>query len=77
MCLPAAVILGGRYTIYRSLGEEQETAASSNYKEETVRRGSVSAGINESGTIAYGTTEQGFLHGRGNRSIGFFIGFFF
>lgn len=60
LCLPAAVILGGGYTIYRSLGEEQETAASSNYKEETVRRGSVSAGINESGTIAYGTTEQVF-----------------
>lgn len=26
LCLPAAVTLGGGYTIYRSLGEEQETA---------------------------------------------------
>lgn len=58
VCLPAVVILGGGYAAYRTLGKEQETAATSNYKEETVRRGSVSAGISESGTIEYGTTEQ-------------------
>ena len=51
VCLPAVVILGGGYAAYRTLGKEQETAATRNYKEETVRRGSVSAGISESGTI--------------------------
>lgn len=39
---------------------KKETASSAAYKEEVVRKGSVSTGITESGTIEYGTTEQVF-----------------
>ena len=58
--LLAAAILGGSYVVYLNSGEEQEAVSTQSYKEETVRRGSVSAGIQESGTIEYGTTEQTF-----------------
>ena len=79
VCLPAAGDLrrAAMQCLPLSGEKSRKRRASSNYKEETVRRGSVSAGISESGTIAYGTTEQGFLHGRGDGSIGFFVGFLF
>ena len=43
-------------------GKIQEVSATTDsaYKTETVRRGTVSSGISESGTVTYGTTEQAF-----------------
>ncbi len=49
----------GAYLFYQEMGQ-QSSSVSDPYKEEIVRRGSVSAGIQESGTITYGTTEQVF-----------------
>ena len=50
----------GGYTVYLRQNQQEETLSAQNYKEETVRRGSVSSGIQEDGTIEYGTTEQTF-----------------
>lgn len=53
------VIGGSGYILYQSK-EQEATSTAQAYKEETVRRGSVSTGILESGTIEYGTVEQTF-----------------
>ncbi len=50
----------GGYTLYQRQNQQEETLSVQNYKEETVRRGSVSSEIQEGGTIEYGTTEQTF-----------------
>ncbi len=55
--LALAVAGCGAYAFYQNR-EQQNSSASDAYKKEIVRRGTVSTGIQESGTIAYGTMEQ-------------------
>lgn len=49
---------GGYFALYQKEHTDQEVLASQGYKKELVRRGAVSVGIGESGTIEYGTLEQ-------------------
>ncbi len=55
----AACVGGAGWGIYKRAADSGGSALSA-YKEETVRRGSVETGINESGTVEFGTTEQVF-----------------
>lgn len=55
----AAATVGGT-AVYNIRMQEDTSAEESDYKTETVRRGSVSTGIQESGTITFGTSEQTF-----------------
>ena len=59
--LAAAVIVAGTAAGWK-ISQIQEVSATTDsaYKTETVRKGTVSSGISESGTVTYGTTEQTF-----------------
>ena len=59
--LAAAVLVAGTAAGWK-ISQIQEVSAitDSAYKTETVRKGTVSSGISESGTVTYGTTEQTF-----------------
>ena len=57
-----AVLAAAGFAVYKyqfeGMGNTQETEVF--YKEETVRRGSVTSGITESGTVTFGSKEQDF-----------------
>ena len=59
--LAAAVVVAGTAAGWK-LSRIQSVSATTDaaYKTETVRKGTVSSGISESGTVTYGTTEQTF-----------------
>ena len=59
--LAAAVLVAGTAAGWK-ISQIQEVSATTDsaYKTETVRKGTVSSGISESGTVTYGTTEQTF-----------------
>ena len=59
--LAAAVVVAGTAADWK-LSRIQSVSATTDaaYKTETVRKGAVSSGISESGTVTYGTTEQTF-----------------
>ena len=59
--LAVAVVVAGTAAGWK-LSRIQSVSATTDaaYKTETVRKGTVSSGISESGTVTYGTTEQTF-----------------